>query len=147
MFSYIADRILPGKIKGYLESRDDVCEETALLHAGKILDDECMKCILNSNSHFGNVLAWKFPKSGTLSSVQFELLKSYLENNREVIERTGTRTGIVGTGDAITISELIEKAKSITDNNKDIPELYADEDIIGITLDKELDSRVENEQK
>ena len=146
MFSYIADRILPGKIVEFLRSRDDVCEENELIIAGKILDEDCIKCRMSSE-RYGSVLGWTFPKSGKINVAQFKLLERFLTDNRDTIERTGTKMGIIGEGDAITIDEFIKRAKEVVDLKKEIPKLYADEEIIGVVPEIDDKTKTENEQK
>ena len=148
MLTYIADRIIPGELNGYLNSRDDVYRENAVLLAGKILDEDCLICKL-SNEGFGGILAWYLTKSGKINSKQYELLKKFLNDNRDSIERTGTKIGVVGEcdGEAISINELIKFAESKVDPNLKMPEIFSEEDIIGITPDRENEASLGNEQK
>lgn len=142
-FADVAKFVLPGEVKETMEKKGNANARMLKASLSTIIEWECLCCRMTYEEG-EHVFAFMTPNSKTITKSQFELLQNFLKKNKEVIEAHQIDTGWDGKDESI--DEMIEHARKIVDETKDIS-IFKDEVVIGDTIEKENVKGKESSEK
>ena len=142
-FADVAKFVLPEEVKKFVEKKKNVNVSSLKSAISYIIESECLCCRM-TYEYIEHVFNFMTPKSKTITKSQFELLQNFLKKNKEVIEAHQIESG--WNGKDVSIDEMIERAREIVDEAKDIS-IFKDEVVIGDTIEKENVKGKESSEK